>query len=343
VLALAPEDDTVVAETLAAMGVAYRAAPIERTGMNPVRDAETLRALAGIFRRHRTELVLAYGAKPVVYGTLAARIAGVPRRAALITGIGSALGGGEGVRRRVLSMVLRTLYKVALREAHVVFFQNPDDEALFRSLGLISSRNRVVRVNGSGVDLDHYAPAALAEGPPVILLVARLIRDKGVVEFSEAARIVKQTHPEVRFQILGQLDTNPSAISVEDIERWQREGILEYLGQTEDVRPYIAAAHVCVLPSYGEGTPRSVLEAMAMGRPIVATDVPGCRETVVEGINGHLVPVRDGVALAEGITRLVDDPHRLALMGRSSRDLAVERFDVHAVNRVMLEALNLGS
>jgi glycosyltransferase involved in cell wall biosynthesis len=169
-----------------------------------------------------------------------------------------------------------------------------------------------------------------------------VLADKGVREYVDAARVLRKTHPDVRFQLLGPLDEkNPSGIKRPELDEWIADGSIEYLGKSRDVRPFLAAAHVCVLPSYGEGTPRSVLEAMAMARPIVTTDTPGCRQTVEEGKNGFLVPARESSALAAVLERIVNDPDSLAGMGRRSRSLAEERFDVHAVNRVILRALDL--
>lgn len=343
VLALAPENDARVRATLAEMGVEYGTVPLRRTGLNPIRDALTAASLVRTFRRFRPDVVLVYAAKPVVYGSIAARVAGVPMRTAMITGVGSALGGGPRLRRRLLSLVLRNLYAVGLRQSHIVFFQNPDDEALFRRLHLVGARHRVVLINGSGVDLERFSPQPLPVGPITFMMIGRIIRDKGVYEYVEAARIVRRTHPEVRFQLLGQLDPNPSGVSQAELEAWRDEGTVEYLGHTSDVRPYLARAHVSVLPSYGEGMPRSVLEAMAMGRAVLTTDVPGCRETVENGQNGLIVRARDAAALSDGMLRMLAEPERLERMGQRSRAIAEQRFDVHAVNRVILGTLGLAA
>ena len=346
VLALAPEpqpeNDTRVRATLESLGVAYAAVPLSRAGMNPFRDVETVVSLTRTFRRFRADAVLVYAAKPVIYGSIAARLAGVQLRAAMITGVGSALGGGSGLRRRALSSLLRGLYGVALGQAQVVFFQNPDDERLFRSRGLVGDRHRVVRINGSGVNLERFSPSPLPPAPITFLMIGRLVREKGVGEYVEAARRVRGAHPEVQIQLLGSLDPNPSGISPRELEVLRAEGAVEYLGSTSDVRPFLARAHVCVLPSYyGEGVPRSVLEAMAMGRAVITTDAPGCRETVEGGRNGLLVPPGDAAALAEAMLRMLAEPERLEPMGRESRAIAEERFDVHSVNRAILGAMGL--
>ena len=343
VLAMAPEDDPVVAAALKEIGVRYQPVPLRRTGMNPVRDAMTAIALARAFRRFRPDAVFVYAVKPVIYGSLAARLARVPLRVAMITGTGSAFLGGGSRMRRLVSWLVRRLYWLGLAGVHIVFFQNPDDERLFRSLGLVGRRGqRILRVGGSGVDLSKYSPVPLPDGPVTFLLIGRIIRDKGVAEYVEAAKRVRLAHPEARFELLGPLDTNPTAISKEELDGWVASGAIEYLGRTPDVRPNLAAAHVCVLPSYGEGMPRSVLEAMAMARPVITTDVPGCRETVVPERNGYLVPVRDPGALAEAMIRLIEaPPGRLDAMGAEGRKLAEERFDVRVVNRTIVEAMGL--
>lgn len=341
VSAASPDERESVTTSLAEMGVGFVEVPMARTGLDPIEDLRTLRALHRLLRSSRADVVLAYTAKPVIYGLIAARLAGVPWRAALITGRGSALAGASGMRRRSLARLMELLYTVALRGAHVVFFQNPDDEDLFRSSGMLRRGQRVVRVAGSGIDLEHYAPTPLPDGPLTFLMVGRLLREKGVFEFVEAARRVKASGAAARFQLLGGLDPNPSSISEATLRSLEDEGIVEYLGLVDDVRPVISGAHVIVLPSYHEGMPRSVLEGMSMGRAVITTDAPGCRETVKPGENGVLVPARDADALARAIQGFIERPDLVAEMGRQSRRLAVGRFDVHAVNDTFLEALGL--
>ncbi len=211
VLALAPDDDEDARVAFASMGVPYRSAPIRRNGLNPIHDVGTSSHLVKTFRRYGADAVMLFGAKPVAYGLIAARISGVPLRAAMITGTGTAFTEGEGLRRAVIHFGLRSLYRIALRYAHVVFFQNPDDERLFRALKLVGPRNRVVQINGSGVNLEEYAPAPMPPDPIRFVMICRIIGLKGVRDYVEAARAVKKVHPTSRFQLVGPLDTNPTA------------------------------------------------------------------------------------------------------------------------------------
>jgi glycosyltransferase involved in cell wall biosynthesis len=238
--------------------------------------------------------------------------------------------------------VLRTLYRVSLRSAHLVFFQNPDDLDYFRSHGLVGRGQRCVHINGSGVDLDAFAVAPLPAGPMTFLMIARLVREKGVFEYVEAARRVRAAGNDARFKLLGSIDTNPSSITQVQLDEIGREGVVEFLGTTRDVPSVIATTHCIVLPSYyGEGVPRSVLEGMSMGRAVITTNEPGCRETVEPGRNGVLVPARDAGAVADAMVDFIRSPEQVEEMGRQSRLLAEERFDVHAVNRVILTAMGL--
>jgi glycosyltransferase involved in cell wall biosynthesis len=333
-----PADDTVVA-ALAAMGVRYHAVPLSRTGLNPWRDLVVLYALLGLFRTLRPDFLLAYTIKPVIYGCLAARMAGAARCYAMITGLGYTFA-ATGVKGRLVGGLARCLYRLALRCAERVFFQNPDNLQLFEKAGLPHRQGQAVLINGSGVDLDYYAPAPLP-ATPSFLMIARLLRDKGIVEFAEAARLVKQRYPDARFRLAGWMDANPTAVSKAMLDAWTQEGVIEYLGHLQDVRPAIADAAVYVLPSYHEGMPRTVLEAMSMGRPVITTAVPGCRETVIQGQNGLLVPVSDAAALADAMCFFIEQPEQAAEMGVASRRLAEARFDVHQVNHVILKTMEL--
>jgi glycosyltransferase involved in cell wall biosynthesis len=257
----------------------------------------------------------------------------------LVTGLGYTFL-SNSQKMRILRHFVLALYRFAINRNHAVFFQNPDDLSLFRKLSLLTNQTKTVIINGSGVDLDHYNETQL---PPKIsfLLVARLIREKGIVEFVNAARIVKKSHPDAHFHLVGWSDGGPSDIAKQELETWAKEGTLHYHGRVQDVRPYIAASSVYVLPSYSEGTPRTVLEAMAMGRPIITTDAPGCRETVQHGRNGYLVPVKDVNSIVDAMEEFIQNPDLVGAMGKESRRIAVNKYDVHKVNREILSALGL--
>ena len=334
-------DNRAVASKLQRIDISLHDIPLSRTGLNPFTDGVLFVALVRLMRIVRPGVVFAYTIKSVIFGLMAAAIAGVPRRYALITGLGYAFTGEAAGKRRVIQFIARALYRMSLRRATKVFFQNPDDAALFTQLGLVPKHLPTVVVNGSGIDLDRFRSAPLPSGPIRFLLIARLLSTKGIREYAAAAESIRAIHPVVEFHLIGGFDSNPDAIPASEVNRWQRDGILVWHGEVDDVRPFIASAHVYVLPSYREGTPRSVLEAMAMARPIITTDAPGCRETVIDGENGFLVPPGTVEPLTRAIKRFIDDPELIERTGRKSRQLAESRFDVHAVNRRMLEEMEL--
>lgn len=329
-----------VRQQLEAKGIVVHEVPMHRTGTNPLADLSTLFALRRLMQRLRPSHVLAYTIKPVIYGLLAARLTAVPNRFALITGLGYAFTGEATGFRGGLRALVRRLYALALKGADKVFFQNPDDRDLFLSLGILGKATPTVIVNGSGIDVSNFAVVPLPKGVD-FLLIARLLGDKGVREYVEAAVRVREVYPEASFSLVGWIDGNPDAIAQSELDAWVSEGIIRYLGRMNDVRPALAACSVYVLPSYREGTPRTVLEAMAMGRPVITTDAPGCRETVKDGDNGFLVPVKSVDALAEAMLRFVREPALRELMGRRSREIAEDKYDVHKVNAVMLKEMGL--
>jgi glycosyltransferase involved in cell wall biosynthesis len=326
---------------LAAMGVAFEAIGLERTGIDPIADLRSVHELTRRLAARRPELVLGYTIKPVIYGSIAARLAGVPRRAAMITGMGSALTQTHTLKQRAVASVARGLYRVGLAQCQVVIFQNTDDRDELARLGALPADARVVVVRGSGVDLAYYAPSPLPPGPPVFVFLGRLLRDKGIAEYVAAARIVRVRYPSARFQIAGWLDPNPESLTQRELDAVVAEGTVEYLGAPDDVRPFLSAAHVLVLPSYREGTPRSVLEAMSMNRAVITTDAPGCRETVIDGESGLIVPVRDARLLAAAMIRLIASPAVLARIAAAGRARAVELYDAHTVAASVLAALDL--
>jgi len=256
----------------------------------------------------------------------------------MITGLGFTFG-EVAMRAAWARRVARVLYRVAMKCASVAVFQNPDDRDEFRRLGFLGPDAGHV-VNGSGVELDKFEPAPYP-GRGNFLLIARLLIDKGLREYVDAARLLRDKYPESRCRIVGWIDDNPASINQVELDSWVASGHIEYLGRLDDVRPAMADADVYVLPSYREGTPRTVLEAMAMGRPVVTTDVPGCRQTVVDGVNGYLVPARDAIALAAAMQRFLDNPGLIAGMGRESRRLAEERFGAESVAKAVVDVTRL--
>ena len=323
---------------LSSCGCVAHDVPMQRNGTNPAADLRLFSALCALTRRLQPAVMLAYTIKPVVYGIIAGWLTGVSRRFALITGLGYAF---TEERKGLLTRLIQKLYDFALARAHGVFFQNPDDQVLFSDRGLLSPNVSSWVVNGSGVDTAQFVPAPLPNGKPVFLMIARLLGDKGVREYVEAARSIKNSNPDITFQLVGWIDSNPDAIAQTELDGWIADGTLEFLGKLDDVRPAIAGSTVYVLPSYREGTPRTVLEAMAMGRPIITTDAPGCRETVIHGDNGFLVPVQSVDALVQAMLEFIEDPALATRMGKRSREFAEEKYDVHKVNAVMLREMGI--
>ncbi len=340
VIACAPESPAHVVAALNKMGVVYRKVFIERTGTNPMSDLKTFFSLRELFLELQPDIVLSYTIKPVIYGSLAAEAANVPNIYSMITGAGYVFGNSSS-KQKLIKVVTVPMFRAALRTNTKVFFQNPDDRTLFLDMKLVSGDEQCVLINGSGVDVDYYWETPPVTDRIVFLLIARLIREKGIFEYVGAARLIKKKYPDVVFNLLGPFDTNPTAISEEQVREWQDDEIIDYLGETTDVRPFIAESSVYVLPSYREGTPRTVLEAMSMGRPIITTDVPGCRETVIDGKNGYLVPVKDVDAFVETMERFILNPEIIPVMGRESRRIAVDKYDVRKINEVILDAMGL--
>jgi glycosyltransferase involved in cell wall biosynthesis len=313
VTVLAPHDEH--AAQLEGMGCRFIPLRMNNKGTRPLEDAGLFLRLIAALRRERPSIVLGFTIKNNIYGALAARLIGIPF-IPNITGLGTAF-----IHEGLVNRIAKQLYRVAFRNVPVVFFQNPDDRALFVEEGLIDSRRTVV-LPGSGIDLKRFAPAESRRQERIqFLLVARLLWDKGIGEFVAAARAVRQTHPEADFLLLGPHGVdNRTAIPRKTIESWEAEGVIRYAGEVHDVRPYIAAADCVVLPSYREGTPRTLLEAAALARPIIATDVPGCRQVVESEKNGFLCRVRDADSLAEKMRAMIEvGAEARAIMGMNGR------------------------
>ncbi len=341
VTAIGAEEMASVRTDLEAWGASYEVVPIRRAGINPFADLRAILALYRTLRRLKPDILFAYTVKPIVYGLPVAWLAGVKRRFGMVAGRGFALLPGNERRRRLARLITVMTYRFSLRFADGVLFHNQDDLDLFREKRLLPAAVRTKRIFGSGVDLDYYRPAPTPAGPVTFLMISRLIADKGVREYIEAARQLKRSYPDSRFRLVGPADPSPNGIAESEIAALAGEGFIEYLGPLTDVRPAIAESHVYVLPSYCEGLPRSVLEAMAMARPVVTTDAPGCRDTVASDSNGFLVPVRDATSLANAMERFIQAPSLVQSMGDAALAFARDRFDVRSVNRSIAEFLGL--
>jgi glycosyltransferase involved in cell wall biosynthesis len=323
VLAVAPHD--AYAQRILDAGIAFEAVPISGGGTQPLRELLSVLRLSALFKRHRLDLVLSYTPKGNLYSALACIALGivfVPN----VSGLGRVF-----IRKSLITYVVKALYCLTFFRARRVFFQNLDDMAVFVDGGMVSAK-QAERLPGSGVDLLHFLPAApneRAADTTIFLLAARMLWDKGVGEYVAAARKIKALHPNVRFQMLGFVNAaNPSAISRQQIQAWVAEGMVEYLGSTDDVRPFLRQADCFVLPSYREGVPRTVLEAGATARPVITTNAPGCRDTVLDGETGFLCRPRDALDLIEKLQQFIAltlDQRRI--MGLRGRAFVEQNFD----------------
>lgn len=317
VTVLAPPDGAEA--ELQAMGCAFVPLKMDRKGLSPARDFALMARFARQFRRLRPDAVLSFTIKNNIFGAMAARITGTPF-IPNVTGLGTAFLGATA-----LQTLVERLYSTAFARVPVVFFQNGDDRDLFADRRLIRPGQARV-LPGSGLDLNLFDPAPLPGAGPTFLMIARVLRDKGAVEYADAARMLAQSHPGAKVQLLGPLGAeNRTALSAEDVAGWA----LDYLGETADVRPYIAAADCLVLPSYREGTPRTLLEGAAMARPLIATDVPGCRSVVEDGVTGLLCAPRDAASLHAAMARMADmSAAARAAMGQAGRAKMEDEYDV---------------
>ena len=345
VVCLAPYEQGEWNEALTSLGVRLLHYPLDRKGLNPLRDSKTLVALRRIFKAEQPDLLFAFTIKPVIYGALAAALAGTPckkNRHVMITGLGYMFE-ADSLVKRLLTQVARLLYRLAFSQVHTVFFQNLDDKETFARLNIVPPSTSIAMSRGTGVDLRHFAQAPLPPGPLTFLLVGRLLEAKGLYEYHDAAQELKARYPEARFQLLGPPEHGPGSVPLAEVNAWHAKGTIEYLGETRDVRPYVAAAHVLVLPSYREGTPTSIMEGMSMGRAAVVTDAPGCRETVRQGENGFLVPLRDAKALAKAMERFIIEPGLALQMGQTGRAMAEAEFDADTVAAHIMTVMNIGT
>ena len=331
---------------IAALGAIPITYELNRGGINPLADAKVTYVLSNKIKAINPDLVFSYFSKPVIFGTLAAKLAKVPRVIGMLEGLGYAFTEqpeGLSKKAKLIKSIQILLYKIALPQLDKIIFLNPDDPK-----DLLESHNIKVKqvdiLGGIGLDLDeyNYQPIETIDSPINFLFIGRMLKEKGIHDFISAAKIVKQIYPEIQFTVLGAIDSsNPGALQQSELDRLVSLNIINYPGQVDDVQKWITDSHVFVLPSYREGVPRSTQEAMAIGRAVITTDVPGCRETVVDGINGFLVEKWNPQALAEKMIYFIEHPEEIAIMGYESYKIAQDKFDAHKVNKRLIDMLGL--
>lgn len=319
-------------------GIIYRQIQVSRNGMNPLNDLKTLKSIKEELSKIMPDKIFTFQAKTVIYSSMAAAKLGISEVYPLIAGLGS-LFLKDNFKTKLVRNLMMTEYRIALKKAKTVFFQNEDDLSTFKEYKVIKNQ-KVVMLHGSGVNTEHFAKTPLPEGFAT-LYIGRLLKDKGVFEYLEACRELKSKRPEARCMLVGPFDTNPTSLTKEELDKYINDGIIEYFGEQKDVRPYLNDCSVYVLPSYREGTPKTNLEAMSVGRPIITTNAPGCRETVKDGVNGFLVPVKDVNSITEKMIELMDNTSQAEEMAANGRKLAEDIFDVDKVNAVILETMGV--
>jgi glycosyltransferase involved in cell wall biosynthesis len=324
-----------------ALGCKYIDCPIARTSVNPFVDIRTLLKLITVIKSENPSHILPYTIKPVIWTGIALLFFPSVKFIPLITGLGYAFGKG-GLLRSMVKRLVTQLYRISLGGADAIIFQNRLNRQEFVDSGILTDQSNTFIVNGSGVNVDKFAYVPLIKDhePIKFLMIARLLRDKGVKEYLEAAKIVKIQQPFSSFFLAGPPDDSPNAFSLEEIKPYVKSDVVTYLGPLTDVRNTIAECNVFVLPSYHEGMPRTVLESMAIGRAVITTDTAGCQETVIEGLNGWLVPAKNVEVLASRMIWFLENPKRIVDMGAASRLFAEERFEVSKINADIINILN---
>lgn len=334
-------ESKILVEALGATPVDYS---LSKTGLNPISDIKDTLALSKKIKALQPDVVFSFFVKPSIYGTIAAKLAGVPRRIAMLEGLGyihTPSKTGFSAKKRLLQLVHGCLCMLGYAFADKVLFLNPDDPKDLARKSLLN-RNKLKVLGPIGLNLEAFPYKTINDyGPIRFIFIARLLAEKGIFEFLAAARLVKKLHPNSEFVVLGGLDPdNPAALTSFQLDEVIKEGIIIYPGHVSNVSEWIASSHVFVLPSfYREGVPRSTQEAMAIGRAIITTDVPGCRETVTNGVNGFLVPPFDVDTLAEKMCYFIDSPREIHRMGNESYRIAQERFDVNKINPIIAEII----
>ena len=323
------------------LGVNINIFSLSSVSLNFFKDYKTILEIFRIIKISKPNIVISYTAKPVIYTGLVLKYFKKISYFPMITGLGYAFIHKELIKHKIVKYIITKLYQISLKNSSKIIFQNKDDQSLFLELKIIKDQNTSNVVNGSGVDLNTY-PLSDLPSKPVFLMISRLLVDKGVREFVEAAKIVRSRFSNARFQLAGSLDENPSSITAKELQSWINEKHIEYLGEIKSVQPILRLCKYYVLPSYREGIPRSTLEALSTGRPIITTDVPGCRETVVHEKNGLLIPARDIASLTNAMIRLLEEKEEVIQnMGKESFLIAKNKFEVNKVNDSLFNIMRL--
>lgn len=337
VVCITPEDG--YQQQFSELGIVYQPLKMSQHGMNPLKEWQVILQLYKAYKHFTPHIALNFSIKPCLYGGLAARLAKVSKTGCMVTGLGYVFL-TKATAVKVLKWVLSQWYRLMLRKQDILLFQNPDDEHFFKELG-ISRKCKTIVLPGTGIDTQDFnaAPPVVEKRPVRFLFIGRMLQDKGLYELIDACQILQRDGFKFECHLLGPIDSNPSAISLSQLENWQNESLIKYHGEASDVRPYIEQADVFVLPSYREGLPRAGLEAMAMSRAIITTDAPGCREIVTSGENGYIVALKNSNALAEAMTKFIKQPKKCAEMGTKSRQYCVDKFEVSKVSKMIITAL----
>ncbi|MFC4710142.1 glycosyltransferase family 4 protein [Enterococcus eurekensis] len=336
VIVTGPNDEGI--KHIQELGVRFEKIKLDKTGINIIADLQYTIKLLRFFKSEKPDAILSYTIKPVIYGSIAAKLAGIKNINSMITGVGYVFT-AETFKAKIIRFFASLLYKLGLNSSTNVIFQNSDDMKEFIDRGLIKEK-KCRLVSGSGVNMENFKPTLYPDNITFFML-SRVLYSKGIREYLEAAKKVKIKYPNVTFMLLGAVENMQDSMSMTELKPYIEKGIIEYFGETNDVSKYYAKASVFVLPSYREGTPRTVLEAMAMARPIITTNAPGCRGTVNEGENGFLVPIKDINLLAEKMEWFIKNPEMVVEMGKASLNLCQTRFNVDKVNHDMIKYMNL--
>lgn len=323
-------------EAVSNLGAKYYSIPGTRTGLGIISNLGMLFSYIKTYWYLKPDLCFLFMSKPIVFGGLASILCRIKHLIVFVTGLEIAFY-SPGIKNWIVRIFLTLMYKLVHGKCDHVFFMNPDDYQRMLKWKLVKE-SKAVMVNGSGVNMEYFEKKQMPD-TDMVCMTARLVWSKGIREYLEAAAMVKAKYPAVKFKLVGGMDENPEALSKQEVDLIVKTGIIEYCGFTKDVRPYLQECSVFVLPSYHEGNGRCIVEAEALGRPIITTDAPGCRETVINGYNGFLIPVRDSKTLAEKIILLLDNPDLKNKMAENSYQLCCEKFDVKQINKIFIDKM----